>query len=76
MYYMIYCGVIDQISQMRDQLLVAKEQDYLEERKKVIQDCIDKLNGSIFDLTCAIELRKEGPVIENNDENEPHHLNG
>lgn len=63
MYYMIYCGVIDQIAQMRDQLLVAKEQDYLEERKKVIQDCIDKLNGSIFDLTCAIELRKEGTEI-------------
>jgi len=64
MYYMIYIGVIDQLSQMRDQLLVVKEQDCLEERKKVIQDCIDKLNGSIFDLTCAIELQKEGTEIE------------
>lgn len=68
MYYMIYCGVIDQLTQLRDQLLVAKEQDYLEERKKVIQDCIDKLNGSIFDLTCAIELRKEGTAIEDKNE--------
>ena len=68
MYYMIYCGVIDQLSHMRDELLIAKEEDYLEERKKVIQDCIDKLNGSIFDLTCAIELRKEGTEIEDKNE--------
>jgi hypothetical protein len=67
-YYMVYVGVLDQLVRMRDELLIAKEQDYLEERKKVIQDCVDKLNGSIFDLICAIELRKEGTEIEDKNE--------
>ena len=64
MYYMIYCGILDQLIKMRDELLVAKEQDYLEERKKILQSAIDKLNESIFDLNNVIEFRKEGTVIE------------
>lgn len=70
MYYMIYCGVLDQLIKMRDELLVAKEQDYLEERKKILQSAIDKLNGSIFDLNNAVEFRKEGVVIKDKKEDE------
>ena len=68
MYYMIYCGILDQLMKMRNELSVAKEQDHLEERKKILQDAIDKLNGSIFDLNNAIEFRKEGIVIKKNEE--------
>lgn len=69
MYYMIYCGILDQLIKMRDELLLAKEQDHLEERKKILQDVIDKLNGSIFDLNNAIEFRKEGTVLKKKDGN-------
>lgn len=64
MYYMIYCGILDQLIKMRNELLLAKEQDHLEERKKILQDAIGKLNGSIFDLNNAIEFRKEGIKID------------
>jgi len=60
MYYLVYCGVLDQLIKMRDELLVAIQQDHLEARKKIVQDVVDKLNGSIFDLNNAIELQKEG----------------
>lgn len=65
MYYIIYCGILDQLTRIRDELLIAKEQDYLKERKKIIEDVINNLNKSIFDLVCAIELQKEGTAIEN-----------
>lgn len=70
MYYMIYCGILDQLIKMRDELLLAKEQDHLEERKKILQAAIDKLNESIFNLNNAIEFRKEGIVIKKDKEEE------
>ena len=68
MYYITYCGVLDQLIKMRDELLIAKEQDYLKKRKEILQSAIDKLNESIFDLNNAIEFRKEGTVIEKDKE--------
>jgi len=67
MYYMIYIGTLDTLINIRKDLEAALKEDPLKERQEAIQDAINDLNKSIFNLNLAIELRKEGFKNGNND---------
>jgi len=65
MYYMIYIGILDNLMKMRDELKNVLKEDVLKERREAVQDAINDLNKSIFNLNNAIELKKEGFKVDN-----------
>lgn len=67
MYYMTYIGILDTLINIRKDLENALKEDFLKERKEAIQDAINDLNKSIFNLNRAIELRSEGFKADNKD---------